>query len=699
MINLKRWALTAWVLSLSTFAHAGYVSTPIVESNTMSEVGFTLTGEDISLYENTFTFPGSGHYCAKKTYDVEYTAGDQISIDMNDAEIQANGLSLNIMAWGEGQYKGFGGSTGVAELTADLPFDATRLSVGFCRYNNSSYEPFDITSFSAYRLTEATSERTTIVESTDMSDIGFTLTGTDVSLVGNTFEFPADGHYCAKKAYDVEYSAGDKILVEIDALEAETNKLALNIMAWGPGNYKGFGGAAGSGELMAELPFDATKISVGFCRYHNTMFEPFDISYFGAFREVPAEVADIPPVYPSCREFSQDADAAELIVDDNEPRTLQQLFDDGTIQPGMVVKLRRAEGPLSVTHSQFTNSDSPWLTIVGEEGSSIESVNVSSVKNIRFTGLTIINGTASYLMSTFNTENIIFDKNYLSGGTDHETWDAEQWQSVGYGVFFNRSKCSSAYDNELENLRFGMSTYTYDAAMSQEVQSQKALMKDNYIKNISADIFRAIGTDITIDGNTGLDMYVSGDDGDPNHDDFVQGFAYPLGTEFDNVKIINNFFQASTDPTRPYQSDSQGIVIFDGLYTNFEISNNTVLTNHWHGITVFWGRDGLIKNNTTIVTDDTSGRYLWIQSATDKSGEHPPENVSVVDNVSNYLSLHANTAANSSNNVVINRTEVASELVEYNTVDQVFDVSVKTDSVYFVEGTGSEITTVEESLE
>lgn len=699
MMNSKRWAVSVLILFSSSFSYADYESTTIIESTNMSEVGFTLTGSGISLEENTFVFPDSGHYCAKKTYDVEYSAGDKVTIEMNDTEILENSLALNIMAWGDGQYKGFGGSTGVAELTGELPFDATKISVGFCRYNNSSYTPFDITSFSAYRLTETTSERMTIVESTDMSGIGFTLSGTDVSLVGNTFEFPAEGHYCAKKSYDVEYSAGDKISVEIDAMEAETNNLSLNIMAWGPGNYKGFGGAAGSGELMAELPFDATKISVGFCRYHNKVFEPFDISYFGAFQEEAEVIEEVPPVYPSCREYTQEPDAEELIVDDSEPRTLQQLFDDGTIQPGMVVKLRRAEGPLSVTHSQFTSSDSPWLTIVGEEGASIDSVNVSSVKNIRFTGLTIINGTASYLMSTYNTENIIFDKNFVSGGTGHETWDAEQWQSLGHGVFFNRSKCSSAYDNELENLRFGMSTYTYDAAMSQEVQSQKALMKDNYIKNISADIFRPIGTDITIDGNTGLDLYVSVEDGDPNHDDFVQGFAYPLGTEFDNVKIINNFFQTSTDPTRPYQSDAQGIVIFDGLYTNFEISNNTLLSNHWHGITVFWGRDGLIKNNTTIVTDDTSGRYMWIQSATDKSGEHPPENVSVVDNVSNYLSLHANTAANSSNNVVINRTEVATELVEYNTLEQAFDVSVKTDSIYYVEGTGSSITTLDESLE
>jgi len=545
-----------------------------------------------------------------------------------------------------------------------------------------------------------------LVDSTDMSDIGFKLTGKNASLTGNDFMFPEEGHYCARKYLSVDLKAGDNLSVEIDELEALQNGVALNILTWGEGQYKGFGGATGTNQLTGELTFDATTVAVGFCRYNNKDFEEFEISEFSAFQtleeiDVVEATSVIPPVYESCREYTQGSGSTVLIVDDSEPRTLQELFDDGTIQPGMVVILRRQEGSLELDYKDvsFTKDDADWLTIYGENGASIESIKISSVKNIRFSGLKISKDQSGYLVDTYNTRNIILDNNFISGGDDYQTWDAQKWQEVRSGIIFNRAKCSTAYKNEMENLRMGITTYTYDDNMTQEVQSLKVLIKDNFIRNISADFFRPIGTDITIDGNTGLDSYVSEDDGDPNHDDFVQGFAYPIGTEFQNVKITNNFYQSSTDASRPYQSPGQGIAFFDGLYTNFEISNNTIISDMYHGVTVFWGRDGLIKNNTMTVLNDTSKHYMWVQSTYDKTGKYAPENVIVENNVANGYSLHSNTAALANNNVTITREEVAANLEVFNQDDLIFDTSVKEDSVYHVEGTGSDVNTIEKSLE
>jgi hypothetical protein len=243
----------------------------------------------------------------------------------------------------------------------------------------------------------------------------------------------------------------------------------------------------------------------------------------------------------------------------------------------------------------------------------------------------------------------------------------------------------------------GIQTYVRDGNMDQEVQSLKVLIKNNLIKNISADFMRPIGSDITMDGNIGLDHYASASDGDANHDDFIQGFAYPIGTEFDNVKIINNFYQSSTDISRPYQSEGQGIVIFDGLYTNFQIENNTLISDHWHGITVFWGKDGIIKNNTVMALDDTTGRYMWIQSEKDKSGKYNPENVVVTNNVANRFRLNANTVGR--DNVTVNRVEVADHLVEFSPYELTFDAALKKDSFYYQESTGSSLTSVEKALD
>lgn len=410
--------------------------------------------------------------------------------------------------------------------------------------------------------------------------------------------------------------------------------------------------------------------------------------------------SDTPPVYPGCRVYSEDSGAGTLVLDDSEPRTLQELFDDGTILPGMVVILRRAESTLFLSewHNQnFSSDKAEWLTIKGEGQGSIGSVDIRGVKNIRFTGLRLENKEPINIFYTSGTEGIIVDNSYFTSGDDFESWDFQEWKDIANGIHFDRSKCSTAYNNELANLRFGITVYTYDEEMDAEVQSQKALIEDNFLRNISADFLRPIGSDITINANTGIDHYVSEEDGDANHDDFIQGFAYPVGTEFNNVKITNNFYQASTDRARNYQSSGQGIVILDGLYTNFEVSNNTLISDHYHGITILWGRNGLIKNNTAMVMDDTSGKYMWISSNPDKSGEHPPENVKVINNVINLMKLDDATAKRSQNNVVIDRTVLASELVKYDVEDLNFNVAVKQNSEYFVSGTGSSITTLDEA--
>lgn len=550
-----------------------------------------------------------------------------------------------------------------------------------------------------------------IVNTDDLSSVGFKLEGSNASLTGNTYQFPESGHYCSVKNINVDFKAGEYVTLQIDPQEALENKLSLRLLTWGNGQYKGIGGRAGISALSHELTFDTTRVSVGFCRYHNKDYAPFDISAFAAYRTVEVEEPEAPialesampalPVYPSCREYSQEGYGEVLVLDDSEPRSLQELFNDGTIKAGMTVKLRRHEDSLSLSsrHSNLMDVDAPWLTIIGEEGASIGSVSLSYVKNIRFTGLDIGKDTSGFLVSTYDTHNIMFDHNHISGGDDHEYWDAQKWQEVGSGIMFRRGKCSTAYKNKLTNLRMGISTYVRDNAMSQEIQSLKALIKNNLIKNISADFMRPLGSDITLDGNIGLDHYVSGDDGDANHDDFIQGFAYPLGTEFDNVKINNNFYQASTDPTRPYQSAGQGIVVFDGLYTNFEIANNTLISNHWHGITIFWGRDGVIKNNTVTVSDDATGRYMWVQTEKDKSGKYLPENIIVENNVANRYRINSANTATASNNVTISRTEIADNLTGFDSYEQKFDVSVKEDSYYFSEGTGSTLPTLEAAMD
>lgn len=695
---------TASLFIYTTCSFAAVQETVLIDSNDMESVGFNLTGEDVSLTGNTFLFPKTGHYCAKKTITGEFVEGSKISLDMDPEEAHENGLSLNIMTWGSGKYKGFGGSKGASSLEATLEFDTDKLSIGFCRYNNNSFDSFNINEIVAKHSIEVEDapqdeNLEVLIDSDHMESIGFNLTGDEITLANNTFTFPSSGHYCAKKVFKGSYKTGDEIILDLDPEEASTNGLSLNIMAWGSGKYKGFGGSQGVSSLTAVLEFDTDTLSIGFCRYNNSSYDPFNINSFKGVRKLvqttPEE--DLLPVYEGCKEYVEE-DPEVLIIDETEPKSLQDLVNNGTIKPGMIVKLRRMESSLVLYKTAaFLDSDSPWLTIVGENDGGIERVSLTSVKNIRFTNLKMGNIEPNYIINTYETENIILDNNYISAGEDYQNWDAQKWQEIASGVNVRRSKCTSVYNNELRNLRFGLNAYVRDDDGNSEVLSQKTLFKKNFIQNISADFIRAIGSDVTIDGNIGLDHYVSGDDGDENHDDFIQGFSYPIGVALDNVKILNNYYQSTSDVNRSLQSDGQGIVIFDGLYTNFEIINNTMISNHWHGITVFWGKDGLIKNNTTVVSDDSTGRYMWIQSQADKTGAFPPENVKVTNNVTNYLSLHPNTSAIAENNIVIPKEETRYNFVLFDPENLNYDVEVKKDSVYYVEDTGSTTTSIEKT--
>ncbi len=133
--------------TISTLTIADYVDTDIVSTNNMSEVGFSLEGKGITLSGNAYQFPESGHYCSVKTVNGDFKAGETLTLRLNAQEALDNRLSLRLLTWGSGQYKGYGGRAGHAELTSELPFDVSRISVGFCRYNNSDFDKFELSEF------------------------------------------------------------------------------------------------------------------------------------------------------------------------------------------------------------------------------------------------------------------------------------------------------------------------------------------------------------------------------------------------------------------------------------------------------------------------------------------------------------------------------------------------------------------------
>jgi parallel beta-helix repeat protein len=97
------------------------------------------------------------------------------------------------------------------------------------------------------------------------------------------------------------------------------------------------------------------------------------------------------------------------------------------------------------------------------------------------------------------------------------------------------------------------------------------------------------------------------------HTDGIQGWNHnnQAGIVNYNVEIISNKIVYRTKSPYPVPNGGlQGITIFDGFWKNVKIANNTVVTNHWHGITI-GGVDGLVVENNTVLS--VNDRQTWIR--------------------------------------------------------------------------------------
>ncbi len=91
---------------------------------------------------------------------------------------------------------------------------------------------------------------------------------------------------------------------------------------------------------------------------------------------------------------------------------------------------------------------------------------------------------------------------------------------------------------------------------------------------------------------------------DGNHDDGFQSWSVGpggVGTgEVRDVVLRGNVILNNEDPDHPLHATLQGIGCFDGLFVDWVVENNVVITDHWHGISLYGAIGGRIVNNSVI---------------------------------------------------------------------------------------------------
>lgn len=298
-------------------------------------------------------------------------------------------------------------------------------------------------------------------------------------------------------------------------------------------------------------------------------------------------------------------------------RTLAEVFSENhTFEAGDTIFLLNGHHE-SVT---VTGINAGYVTILPLEGHdpTMRLLAFTNARKWKVLGLTISPETApSYSKATLLTINssaseIIVDSCYAYSVEDNTPWSASDWVSKacnGASVTGDQNIISNCH---FLNVRHGIlveSTGVYN------------LIKNNTVENFAADGMRGIGNDNTFEYNTVKNCY----DVDDNHDDGFQSYSrgpggtVGTGTVY-GIVLRGNTIINYTDPNQPFRGTLQGIGCFDGMFEDWIVENNVVITDHWHGITLLGAIDCKIINNTVVDRNTTSPGPPWISIGKHKDG-------------------------------------------------------------------------------
>ncbi|MCX6950818.1 MAG: hypothetical protein NTV51_01325, partial [Verrucomicrobia bacterium] len=88
------------------------------------------------------------------------------------------------------------------------------------------------------------------------------------------------------------------------------------------------------------------------------------------------------------------------------------------------------------------------------------------------------------------------------------------------------------------------------------------------------------------------------------------------------VVLRGNVFISYTDPAQPFKAAMQGIGCFDGMFEDWVVENNVIVTDMWHGIAFYGAKNCRIVNNTVMKNPlDAAPRTPWIQLSPHKRGQ------------------------------------------------------------------------------
>ncbi|MGD1839667.1 MAG: right-handed parallel beta-helix repeat-containing protein [Thermonemataceae bacterium] len=301
---------------------------------------------------------------------------------------------------------------------------------------------------------------------------------------------------------------------------------------------------------------------------------------------------------------------------------------------------------LSVIKSRYQGDKNWWeVATVREEGNGQRGTIIKLAKShlgkpreIKFTDL---------LIRSTEKEN-----------TDR--WSVEDWRKKAQnGIDIAYAEKVTIEGCTVKDVGFGIrfEYFTHDAKVT-----------NNYIKRYARDGMRIAGDRSLIAYNT-IKQNIDLRDG--FHYDAIQAYTRDPETKapgegvIRDVKIIGN--RIFGNGAHPLGGNPQGMGFFDGMYENWLIENNIVVSSTYHEITLLGARGCKVVNNTVLdqipgLSRNAYGNMVnsapWIEIGRHKHRSEIPNNNVIANNITSYSVKMADKNRNRiSNNYVIGKDD------------------------------------------
>ena len=192
---------------------------------------------------------------------------------------------------------------------------------------------------------------------------------------------------------------------------------------------------------------------------------------------------------------------------------------------------------------------------------------------------------------------------------DASNWTMEQWDTLSCNGMSIPGNKTIARNNYFKNINFGIS-----------VTGDSCLVEYNTVENFAGDGLRGLGDYDTYQYNVIKNCY----DVNANHDDGFQSWSVGdsgvgSGVVY-GVVIRGNTIINYENPSQPFLGTLQGIGCFDGMFEDWLVVNNVVITDHWHGITLSGATNCVIINNTVVDLNTNDPGPPWVRIGDHKDG-------------------------------------------------------------------------------